>query len=95
LGKELIYKINSKNDINSLNYPKLFIPIGPLFILDLIDLFRFKLQKEIKILYFSKLIKAVIEYANISHAFINPSIHSKIYDRIMPFNFDELEKRGK
>ena len=91
---ELLYKLNSKNDINTMNYVKTFIPIEPLFILDVIDLFRFKLQKEIKILYFSKFIKAVKEYANISHAFLNPFIHSKIYERVMPFNFDELEKRG-
>jgi hypothetical protein len=87
---ETLYKIISKNDLNSLSYPKILISADNLFILEIVDFLIYKLPKEAKIIYFSKTIKSVIEFANVSHSYIKDKYHNKILDFEYPFQFDKL-----
>lgn len=87
-----IYKITSKQEINSNHYPTILMPTEWSFILDFVDILRYKVSKDVKNIYISSSIKAVVEYANISHGFINNTIHNKIYEFKLPFGFDELSK---
>jgi hypothetical protein len=87
-----IYKITSKQEINSNHYPTILMPTEWSFILDFVDILRYKVSKELKNIYISSSIKAIVEYANISHGFINNTIHNKIYEFKLPFGFDELSK---
>jgi hypothetical protein len=90
-----IYNITSKFDINSSHYANIFIPCEPLFLLDFVDYMRFKISKENKNIFLGKSIKAILDYSNVSHGFINQAIHNKIYEFMLPFNFDELIKNSK
>ena len=55
---------------------------------------RFKIPKENKNIFIGRSIKAILEYCNISHGYINTNVHKKIYDFMLPFNFDELYKNS-
>ena len=76
------------------HYPTIFIPTETLFMLDFVDIIRFKISNEIKSVYLSNIIKAVLEYSNVSHGCINKMIHDKIYEFKLPFNYDELIKNS-
>lgn len=91
-----IYKIvNTRNYHQSEGYPSIFLPTEPFFLLDFVDVFLYKVPKDIKIIYISKSIKSIFEYSNVSHGFINQNIHNKIYEFKLPFNYDELIKNSK
>lgn len=90
-----IYKIVSKLDLNSASYPTILMPVEVLFMLDFVDFLIYKTPKEVKNIFISQSIKPIIEYANISHGFINKRIHDKIYEFKLPFNFDELIKNNQ
>jgi hypothetical protein len=89
------YSVTSKFDITSSHYSSLFIPCEPLFILDFVDYMRYKISKENRHVFIGKSIKGIIEYSNISHGYINQTIHNKIYEFMLPFGFDELFKNSK
>lgn len=91
---ENIYKITSSSNVESYHNPTIFLPTDPLFILDIVDLLRYKISIEVKSICISKFIKSVIDYSNVSHGFINSTIHNKIYEFKLPFNFDELVKNS-
>jgi hypothetical protein len=92
---DTIYSVTSKFDITSSHYSSLFIPCEPLFLLDFVDYMRFKIPKENRHVFIGKSIKGILEYSNVSHGYINQTIHNKIYEFMLPFNFDELTKNSK
>jgi hypothetical protein len=77
---ETIYKVTSLSDIQSLHRPTIFMPCDVLFILDIVDILRYKVPNDVKTIYISKYIKQILSYCNINHGFINPVIHNKIYE---------------
>ena len=83
----------SKNIDNLTHYPSLFLIVEPLFILEFCDLMRIKFSKDIKYIYLSKSIDSIMKYANINTGFLNPQVFGKIFDFLLPFSFDELEKQ--
>lgn len=85
----LINMINQSNNDNG-QFCDFIFASNFMLLLDLVDYFRARLSKTIKIVHLNAFIKYLIEYSNISHGFLNPTIHSKIYDFVFPFNFDEL-----
>jgi hypothetical protein len=87
-----IYKITSTVVNTSSHYPMIFMPTNWSFVLDFVDFIKYKIPKEIKNIYISQSIKPIIEYSNVSHAFINSMTHNKIYEFKLPFCFDELAK---
>ena len=82
-----------KNIENLNHYPSLFLIVEPLFILEFCDLMRYKFSKDIKYFYLSKSIDSIMKYANINTGFINSQVFGKIFDFLLPFSFDELEKQ--
>ncbi len=76
------------------HFPSIFLPSDPLFILDFIDIKRFKTSNDIKCIFLSKIIKSVLEYGNVSHGFLNKFYHNKIYDFKLPFDYEEMMKNG-
>jgi hypothetical protein len=99
--KEFEDIINKINEIMRLynrengHYPNIFWPVDPLFILDFINIIRFKISNEIKFFYLSPIVKSILEYSNVSHGFINKTYHDKIYEFKLPFSYDELIKNSK
>ena len=82
-----------KNIDNLNHYPSLFLIVEPLFILEFVDLMRYKFSKDIKYFYLSKSIDSIMKYANINTGFINSQVFGKIFEFLLPFSFDELEKQ--
>jgi hypothetical protein len=89
-----IYQIVSNRSVKSDKYPSIYMPTFYLFMLEFVDIFRYKVPKEVQNIYISKSIKSILEYANVSHGYINDLIHNKIYEFKYPFNFDELIKNN-
>ena len=72
-------------------YPYTLIITYPFFMLDFCDVFRFKL-KPAKTIYFSKTVKSLFKYCNVSLGFLNNKLVNKIYEFKFPFSIDDLEK---
>ena len=84
--------------LNTKNSSNVLIPISNLtFLLDLIDIFKYKLSGFGAIHIISSSIEPLIAYANINFEYINTTIMNKIYTQNpeTPFNFDFLEKAGR
>lgn len=90
----LINNMMQQYDRQNNHFPSIFFPNDPLFILDFIDIKRLKISNDIRCIYLSKVIKAILEYANVSHGFINNVYHNKIYDFKLPFDYEEMIKNG-
>lgn len=91
----ILNSIMQQYDRENNHFPSIFFPNDPLFILDFIDIKRLKISNDIRCIYLSKVIKSILEYANVSHGFINKVYHNKIYDFKLPFNYEEMMKNGK
>ena len=93
--KELLNSLYKSNDINNFEsihiYPFTLILTDPFFMLEYCDVFKYKL-KYTKTIYFSKSIKSLFKYSNISLGFLNDNLVNKIYNFNMPFSFGDLEK---
>jgi len=90
----MINGIMQQYDRENNHFPSIFFPTDPLFILDFIDIKRLKISNDIRCIYLSKALKAILEYANVSHGFINKAYHNKIYEFKLPFNYEEMMKNG-
>ena len=87
-----LYKANDRNNFDSIHiYPFTLILTETFFMLEYCDVFRCKL-KNIKSIYFSKSVKSLFKYSNISLGFLNDILVNKIYNFNMPFSFGESEK---
>ena len=90
---ESLIKSNDKNNnFESIHiYPFTLVLTDPFFMLEYCDVFKYKL-KTTKTIYFSKSIKSLFKFSNISLAFLNDNLVNKIYSFNMPFSFTDLEK---
>ena len=89
---ESLLKVNDRNNFESIHkYPYYLILTDPFFMLEYCDIFKFKL-KSIKTVYFSKSVKSLFKYSNVSLGFLNDKLVSKIENFNMPFSFGDLEK---
>ena len=87
-----LYKANDRNNFESIHiYPFTLILTETFFMMEYCDVFRCKL-KNIKSIYFSKSVKSLFKYSNISLGFLNDILVNKIYNFNMPFSFGESEK---
>ena len=89
---ESLLKVNDRNNFESIHkYPYFLILTDPFFMLEYCDTIKFKL-KSTKIVYFSKSVKSLFKYSNVSLGFLNDKLVSKIENFNMPFSFGDLEK---
>ena len=89
---ESLLKTNDKNNFESIHiYPFALILTEPFFLFVYCDVFRYKL-KNTKGIYFSKSVKSLFKYSNISLGFLNDILVNKIYSFNMPFSFGDSEK---
>ena len=90
---ESLLKSNDKNNnFESIHiYPFTLVLTDPFFMLEYCDVFKYKL-KTTKTIYFSKSIKSLFKFSNISLGFLNDNLVNKIYTFNMPFSFTDLEK---
>ena len=87
-----LIKANDKNNFESIHkYPFTLILTDPFFMLEYCDVFKIKL-KNTKTIYFSKSMKSLFKYSNVSLGFLNDNLINKIYNFKMPFSFGDLEK---
>ena len=93
--KDLLDSLLKSNDTNNFDsihkYPFTLILTGPFFMLEYCDVYKYKL-KSTKTVYFSKSIKSLFKYSNVSLGFLNDNLINKIYSFNIPFSFDDLEK---
>ena len=89
---DTLIKANDKNNFESIHkYPFTLILTDPFFMLEYCDVFKIKL-KNTKTIYFSKSMKSLFKYSNVSLGFLNDNLINKIYNFKMPFSFGDLEK---
>lgn len=89
---ESLLKANDRNNFESIHkYPYFLILTDPFFMLEYCDTIKFKL-KSIKTIYFSKSVKSLFKYSNVSLGFLHDKLVSKIENFNMPFSFGDLEK---
>ena len=87
-----LLKVNDRNNFESIHkYPYFLILTDPFFMLEYCDTIKFKL-KSIKTIYFSKSVKSLFKYSNVSLGFLHDKLVSKIENFNMPFSFGDLEK---
>ena len=89
---ENLYKITKKGFKGIHGFPYVLILSDIFFMMELCDVFRFKIIKTMKIIYFSSSVEAILKYSNISLGFINEKLVDKIYDFKLPFSYNELTK---
>ena len=91
----LMNEINSaggKTDVTAnRSYSNILMIVDPFFMFEFVDIFRYKISKDIKLVYLSKSIDSLMKYANINTGFINEKSIDKIYEFKLPFSFDEIE----
>lgn len=91
----LMNEINNaggKTDITAnRSYSNILMIVDPFFMFEFVDIFRYKISKDIKLVYLSKSIDSLMKYANINTGFINEKSIDKIYEFKLPFSFDEIE----
>ena len=91
---ETLMKSNTYESSDTKNvhfYPYTLILTDPFFMLEFCDVFKYKL-KPAKTVYFSKAMKSIFKYSNVSLGFLNDNLVNKIYGFNMPFSFGDLEK---
>ena len=72
-------------------YSNILMIVDPFFIFEFVDIFRYKISKDIHHVYISKSVDSLMKYANINTGFINEKSIDKIYEFKLPFSFDEIE----
>ena len=91
----LMNEINNaggKTDVTAnRSYSNILMIVDPFFMFEFVDIFRYKISKDIKLVYLSKSIDSLMKYANINTGFINEKSIDKIYEFKLPFSFDEIE----
>ena len=89
---ESLLKVNDRKNFEIIHkYPYFLILTDPFFMLEYYDIIKFKL-KSIKTIYFSKSVKSLFKYNNVSLGFLNDKLVSKKENFNMPFSFGNLEK---
>lgn len=72
-------------------YSNILMIVDPFFIFEFVDIFRYKISKDIHHVYISKSVDSLMKYANINTGFINEKSIDKIYEFKLPFSFDEID----
>ena len=88
-----INSVGGKTDVTAnRSYSNILMIVDPFFMFEFVDIFRYKISKDIKLVYLSKSIDSLMKYANINTGFINEKSIDKIYEFKLPFSFDEMQR---